>query len=285
MNLRSKVWMSACAAALLGVSSLAAQNPGAGAPERLPAPTPAPAPAHGAVHAAPTYHYQPACCQPDCCGGHALGWSFGAEAVYLRPHESEDDVSGHDYEIGYRIWGAVESDGLGLRVRYFDWDESSPGSGNNDTYEITVVDIEVTMGMELGCGFNLTGSAGVRYAEYSDIVDFGEGSRDIDGIDESYGLVIGLELSRCLCGNTAAYASFRHAFMFGDEADESSTNDKYQTYTITELQLGVEFRCECGFGDIFVRGGAEAQFWAGVNDDDSENFGLFGGFFGVGIRK
>lgn len=281
MNLRSKVWMCACAAALLGVSSLAAQDKGVAAPKPMPATAgaPAAAPAHGAIVAAPTYHYQPACCQPDCCGG-GCGWSFGAEAVYLRAHVSEVDLSGHDYEIGYRIWGGVESDGLGLRVRYFDWDESSPNQGDFDSHEITVVDIEVTMGMELGHGFNLTGSAGLRYAEFLQRV-----SSSLDGIDESLGLVIGVEVSRDVCCNTAAFASFRHAFMFGDEADNFSNPDEFQAFTITELQLGVEWRSESPMGMFFIRGGAEAQFWAGVSDDDSENFGLFGGFIAVGLRK
>jgi hypothetical protein len=68
---------------------------------------------------------------------------------------------------------------------------------------------------------------------------------------------------------------------YGKDVD----GDDFQTFTITEVQVGAEYRCDLGSCCLFVRGGVEAQFWAGVSDDDTENFGLIGGFVGVGVRK
>ena len=70
----------------------------------------------------------------DCCD--RSGCIVGAEVLLLRAYESDGDFNDVNYDEAFRFWiGWQGAGGLGVRLRYFDYDETG---ANGDTVRIGV---------------------------------------------------------------------------------------------------------------------------------------------------
>ena len=147
---------------------------------------------------------------------------------------------------------------------------------------MTVIDFEVTDRFQLGHWDGLL-SGGLRYADYQEFGFF-----DAEQMDDSVGLVLGVELYRPVIGGLSIYGHARYSFQFAETGLDNGFPMEDTLFSIGETQLGVEWsRCGPAGGNWFVRGAVETQYWSGgtIGDGDSEDLGLIGGVFAVGITR
>ena len=221
------------------------------------------------------------CCCCDCWCNPCCGWTGSAEIVFLRPHDSlPDTISGTDLQTGTRITLAHMNDcGRSWRVRYLHYhnDAWDLGNGAGETLTINVWDIEYAARFELGCNWRGEIAAGLRHAEFDDNSD----PANATSYDSTIGPVISAEVRNELWCDVDIFALYRRSQQFG--TDENS--DDLGTFGITEIQVGAEVtRCVAG-NDLFIRGFIEAQEWAGIEDGASDDLGLIGLGFAVGLAR
>ena len=237
--------------------------------------------------------YGKGCCDDACCGS----GSFYGEFQYLRlqAYSSEGDAFSFsdeqpDPDNGYRInLGYEGCNGVGVRVRWFDYDGVQDIDGDDGGLDLDYFDIEVT---EAICICNLQGviSAGYRhgnYAEYLEnfaVVDF-----------EGDGVTFGALLQHDLTCHVGLYGWVQHSLLFGDYDStfdfgegEGGGIETFSAEGIvmgwTEAQFGAQYSTCVGGYNAFVRGGVEAQHHVGIADDNSENTGLLGWFVSGGVN-
>jgi hypothetical protein len=218
-------------------------------------------------------------CNDSCCDSccDQSGWYGGAELVALKVHQTEGLHDDADYQVGTRLWlGAQRSDGLGLRLRWFDYTQLI--EADEDLVDIENIDLELTDAFVLGHWSGLV-SGGVRYTDYHEIVDDGNTETNISAT----GLTFGLQANRALRGRLSLFAALQESIMFGDDRENDADNI---TFSITEMQLGLQVdRCLDNGGVMFARTGVEGQYYSGSSDFDSEGLGLFGFFLTVGVMR
>ena len=221
--------------------------------------------------------YDSACSTP--------GLLFGAEIAFLKPHHSEGQTQGYDYEATPRIWiGWQTESGLGLRARWFEFDgvSTNPASFYQDL-NMMLLDLEVTDTFTLGSKWSGVLSGGFRYAEYREE----RSAQTFNEMDGAMGLVAGVELYRPITCNVSLFGMGRTSFLYADSISLNGVkgNDDY-TFAVSELQLGAEYRrVLSGTTYLFARAAAEAQFWTGVSGDRSQDVGLLGGAFALGLAR
>ncbi len=227
------------------------------------------------------------CCDDGGCDAwpcYTPGLVFGAELTFLRPFQSEGQMAGFDYTAAPRLWiGWQNSNGLGVRFRWFEYDGSGADASSQYTdVGMETMDLEVTDTFTLGKKWNGLLSAGVRYAEY-DERSAGGGILETDG---ALGLVVGAELYRALTCNLYLFGIGRTAFMYTDKTNDLGSPNPDSTFSISELQVGVEYRRYLsGTTRLFARAAVEGQYWAGVSDGDTEDTSLIGGVFAIGLAR
>ncbi len=190
-------------------------------------------------------------------------WEISVAAVYLKAHSNEGQFNSQDEEFGFRLEAAYQNGGLGVRVRYFDW-EGSGGSSYNPS--VSSFDLELFDGFQLG-GWDGEYAFGLRYAEY----DEGDNT-SFDG----WGPTVAIDLTHGLSGAFSVYANARASLVYGD--NDYDYDDSF--VPIVELGLGIQYDIsDC----TYVRLGLEGQNWASISDNDNEDTGLFGGALEVGF--
>lgn len=208
------------------------------------------------------------CC--DCWCNPCCGWIGSAEILFLRPHDNyADSTSSNRYETGSRYMiGHMDECGRSWRLRYFEfYHPDFDGSG----LQMETLDAEYAGRFTLGCNWRGELSAGLRWAEYRD---------DSSLYSETIGPVIGAEVRNCLWCDVDIFALARQSIQFGEQ-----DNDESGTFSITELQVGLEVtRCVAGT-EIFARTMIEAQSWQGPEDAAGEDTGLIGYGFAVGLAR
>lgn len=219
-------------------------------------------------------------------GDNGLGLYVGGEVPLLKPFQSEGEAPGFDLEAGHRVIGGIEgNDGLGLRVRWFQWDQFNQNNAGGQPFieriDLETVDVELTKKIHIGSVLAVA-SAGYRYADYR---EFGFG--DADQMRNSNGLVAGLELSHMVTDYLSIFGKARASMQFASKGLDNGAPVSDLFFTTSEVQLGAEATL-WKFGDggrLFVRGAAEAQGWSGgvIGDGDSEDLALFGGAFLAGV--
>ena len=247
-------------------------------------------------------------CNP-CC--RSQGWFGSAQAVWLKPHHTDGtgfaQVGGNvetDAELSPRLeLGYARCDGLGWRVRYWEYDHAFVGGHPMEPFGIGwdtwVGDFEVVDSTALGCDCDATFSLGYRHVEYAETLD---GGGPIIKAFEGDGLTASVELRCPLTCGWGLFANTRGSALYGEEdlsfleddvvsfAFHQEANVKY----IWEAQAGIEWiRCHpCG-GYWFARAFGEVQYWDAfgiglvVNDsgdfarDSSVGFAGFGFSLGV----
>lgn len=221
-------------------------------------------------------------CADHCCS--TPGMVAGAELVLARVFGSDNGMRGHDYEFAPRLWlGWQGANGVGARVRWFEYFEANPASPDDSDLHVMTFDVEATSTLPMGSNWRGLLSGGIRYAEYDEL---DEGGGPVLG-KHGAGPLIGAELHRNLSYRLNMYGIVREAIIFGNGINTFSPGaDDYEIFAITEIQLGVEWnRALAGTARLFARAGVEGQFYHQVGDDDEEAFGLFGGILSVGILR
>jgi len=243
--------------------------------------------------------------------GYDVTWYAGGEVPYLNVHESGLSIPGlgiaapnYGQEPGLRLWlGRENCDGLGFRVTWFDFEDSTTsdvlGATLSSGYDVYAWDLEVTQRGRF-CRWDLLASGGVRIAgiEQHLSVDALGGVglvRDFDGA----GLTAAFGASRALGGsNLSLYSNLRGSLLYGDADVELDLGGPgppppfvaelpNQTIAVWEIQLGVEYRRDFSRATLLARLGVEGQLWEqppvllGLGDD---NVGLFGPTFGLGVE-
>ena len=211
------------------------------------------------------------CCCCDCWCNPCCGWVGSAELVFLRPHDSYSDsaTSGEFQSASRWMVGSMDGCGRTWRARYYEFRHDD---FDDDALHQLIVDAEYAARFELGCNWRGELAAGLRYAEYED--------NDMD-YRKTIGPVISAEVRNQLWCDVDIFALYRRSQQFGTE----ESDDERGTFGITELQVGAEVvRC-IGGNDMFLRGFIEAQEWAGIEDNSSEDLGLIGFGVAVGLAR
>lgn len=196
------------------------------------------------------------------------GLTGSAEVVWLRYQDSEPDSWTNEFQTGSRFnLGYMDSVGREFRARYF---EVYIDGGTDPFWSFSTLDLEYAARFRLGPNWRGDLSIGARDAR------FHEGGEN--NYEDTIGPVIGLHLeTNVLWDRLMLFSNVRYSNQFGEDVE----NEALGSFSITELQVGLELNRPMGAGIGFVRGGFEAQHWAGVDDNDSEDAGLIG--FGAAI--
>ncbi len=225
----------------------------------------------------------------DCCWDWWTSPNCGivgsAEVVWLRPQYSSPATEvGTTYHHGSRFTlGYLNNCGREWRVRYFELHGDtlvrSP-SVDNFVLDMNYWDVEYAARFALGCNWAGEISLGARYAS----VDDNRLSRV--RFEDTIGPVIGLHLkSDVLFWDIHGFGNLRYSHQFGTGSDESSERQNLASFSITELQLGLEWSRTVNLGTVFVRGFFEAQKWDGDFDSSDEDIGLIGYGVGLGLTR
>ncbi|MDH3717933.1 MAG: hypothetical protein OES79_07405 [Planctomycetota bacterium] len=217
----------------------------------------------------------------DCgCGDSCWDWwtnpcrglTGSAEVVWLRPQATDPNTNlGTEYHHGSR-WtvGYLNECGRELRLRYF---ELGAQDGDSDFINIWTLDIEYAGRFELGSNWAGEFSLGARYADYHD--------QDDNNFVDSGGPVLGVYLkSDELFRSTNVFGNVRYSHQFGHDDDGD-----LGSFSVTEVQAGLEWTRQMCAGNAYLRLFAEAQNWAGDFDGSDEELGLIGAGVALGLTR
>lgn len=207
------------------------------------------------------------CCCDPCYGG----WYAGAEAVILLDHGT-DGYKADNSEVGYRLWAGYEGcDGLGVAVRFFDYDNGGDSEYGN---ELWYLDLELTTNFCI-CNTDITLSGGYRHADVHLQDDYAIWNN-------ANGVTFGMRVSRDISCNLTAFAWLQESFLYGtDDYDDYSTSH----FNWTEAQLGVQYNTCVAGTSAWLRAGVEAQDIAAPFDSYYYDApGEFGYFIGGGVN-
>ena len=216
------------------------------------------------------------CCCDDCCS--RAGFVGGAEILWLKAFQSEGNFGDFGYRTGYRAWaGWQRDDGLGVRVRYFDYFQRSNNVG--DVFDVSMIDLEVFDSYQLGPNWNLLVGAGIRQMDYIEQTFDGRLSTGIHGL----GPVATAELYRYFNDSFSLYAIGRESIIFGSQSGPGTGVDT--TGNVLEMQLGAQANYDYGSSILVARVGWEAQIYNGVSQADSEAASLVGGVASIAVMR
>ena len=239
----------------------------------------------------------------DCYPCRPAHLDFGAELTYLAPNSTTGlGPSGiaffpsSEMLPSWRSWiGYTGTNGLGLRLRYWEFDHLVTNGVNAFTYglDASTVDLELTFSKSFVNEWDVLLSGGVRHlAFHEDRTAIGTSSVDSD----LTGLLVGAEVRRNLVGGFRAYGLARTASVFGDLTGEVPSGFivhlEGRNVFMYESQLGVEYCRETCCGELSLRVGAEVMHWDSVSyknisgtDSTAESVGLVGLVTGITLRR
>src|SRR5262245_48226931 len=213
------------------------------------------------------------CC--ECCG--RSGFVAAGEIMWLKAYQSDGDFGDFNFRDGYRFWVGYQGDsGLGARLRYFDYFQRAPNTG--DFINIYALDGEIYDNVAIGCYWDLIVGAGFRVLGY-EASDAGPG-RVTDAL-WGVGPVVTAELYRHLGDRAALYAITRQSIIVGSGRDDGTVTQD-TTGSVTELQLGLQLHTYWGNSLVFGRLGWETQAYYDI-DDGEELVTLMGVAFSGGV--
>jgi len=215
-------------------------------------------------------------CNDCCCRS---GFIVAGEIAWLKAYQSDEDAAFTDFNFreAYRFWiGYQRDDGLGGRLRYFDYFQRA---NNGDFIDIYTLDLEVYDQVELGCYWDLLVGAGFRVLGYQD----SDGEGDPESLHSLWGVgpVVTAELYRHLGDRAALYAIARQSIIVGTGADDGNRQED-DTGSVTELQLGLQLHTYWGDSLVFGRVGWETQGYYDIHDGE-ELVTLMGAAFTGGV--
>lgn len=222
-------------------------------------------------------------CDKGCDDGCSrAGWVGSSELLFLKPFSSENEVVGageYNYRTGYRgTFGWQRYDGLGFRVRFFDYFQREPADARID---ISSLDGEVYDSLVDNETWYISVGAGIRYLDY-----FEGDNPDPEAGDSLTGVgpVITAELQRHVTDRLSLYAVTRAAIIVGN-SNEFGSIEPDETASIYELQVGGQWSRPWRSAVVFGRIGWEAQYYSGISDTDTEDLSLMGAVLAGGIMR
>jgi len=219
----------------------------------------------------------------DCCGSSRSSSCRNRSSSWLRPccpisqfdtefllfavNNSENEIGDtqNDFNGGLRLtYSKVNQQGQIFRVRYFNFGSTLEGGGNR--IEMETIDTEIGRRFTLGGGLKGEFTGGVRYASFDE--------RNNLSYDTTLGPLVSLQLRGRKFLRGTSFVNLRHSWQFGDGNDGGV--DVPGTFKISEVQFGLEWRRASRLGTMVFRTALEAQNWNGVQDEDTEDIGLYG---------
>jgi hypothetical protein len=244
--------------------------------------------------------FEPCCHCPGFWGMAELMWFkyHRADGVRTGTDEAGDDAE-FDLEITPRITvGYVGQDGLGFRIRYWDFEhdalDNDNGFVNVDTY---TWDFEVFDTFCLNRNWDLEIAAGIRYNEFEETLFDDEPDLRVNRF-EGFGIIVGAELRRLVGANGALFARARGTILMDNKNIinvGATTNQTVELVDVvvgtTELAFGYDLIApQCDGSYYFLRLQAEWQTWYNYSSafEDTEDNQDFGGpadvgFAGLGV--
>jgi hypothetical protein len=215
------------------------------------------------------------CCD-DCCKAGFIG---GGEVLWLKTFEGDGAFGDFNYDDGFRFWiGYQGAGGLGIRFRYFDFDQEAD---NGDLFDTKHTDLEIYDTVQIGCNWDLLVGAGIRYLDINFSTTEGETLQSFTGP----GPVVTAELYRHISDRAALYAIGRESILVGNFRDDGTLQED-STLMVSELQLGGQLHREMSSGALlFGRAGWEAQYYHDLSDDNETPISLIGVGFSAGIMR
>ncbi len=246
-------------------------------------------------------------------------WAMG-ELLILKYHRADGARVGtagkhenapSDFDLAPRLsLGWVGCDGLGVRVRWFDFEDSAQAEKEKNshlTVDTYTIDVEVFDTFCLNRNWDLEIAAGIRYNEFEETMIDDDETRfnHFNG----FGIVASAELRRLVGCNGAIFVRTRGAILADDKdvfnneqgnvwADQCVTLKDVIVGQI-ELAFGYDYIVpQCDGSYYFARVQAEWQNWynysssfVDTNDNANERFGGpsdvgFAGFgFALGVAR
>lgn len=250
------------------------------------------------------------------------GYYGGAEIMWLKPFSTGvtpvlvDGSSANEFLPGWRLWGGYQNcDGLGWRVNWWQWDQSSTGATDLIFDQPTIVDTRIVFQkldllatqMVSFRRWDLTLLGGVTYAgnQFDSQISDPIGPQSISGAArfDGWGLTTGLLAYRDIprLSGLKGYGGVQWSGVYGNsvlsETDGADSNRLALDGTmlnILELKVGTQYERQLGKGAIgFLSAGFEAQYWSGLGSPlygeffflSGNNLGLVGFTVGTGIRR
>ncbi|MBC8128205.1 MAG: hypothetical protein H8M99_13775 [Gloeobacteraceae cyanobacterium ES-bin-144] len=158
------------------------------------------------------------------------------------------------------------------------------------------------IGLRWGTFDESSSDADTEYDRSGVVTDYDKDSYDSEF--SGLGIVIGVDGTLSMSNGFSAYGTFKQSVLFGktkysydnksyflngqnvyvDSSSPSNSSESDTVLAISELGLGVQY--DFCFSNVAanIRLGVEAQYWAGLSNDDSENTGLAGFVLGANFR-
>ncbi|MBC7854052.1 MAG: hypothetical protein IAF94_11495 [Pirellulaceae bacterium] len=223
----------------------------------------------------------------DCC---RRGWIAGAELVFLKPFQSEGQLTDMNHRSGFRGWiGFQREDGLGLRLTGFDYFQrggTAAGAGPRSVVDTSYIDVEAIDSFNV-CNWNLLVGGGIRYddSRIESPLSSGIGG-NVNSRFTGAGPVVSVQLTRAVNENISLFGGLRSSILAGSNPTVGAGRADDTLLSMQEIQVGGQFNRALGRGGIgFIRSGVEGQWYSGFADGDSEDLTLLGGFISVGIMR
>jgi hypothetical protein len=211
----------------------------------------------------------------DRCAGIVTGLDF----LLLRPFadgglaDGGPGAASMNYQPAYRVYGGYQNaDGLGARIRYFEFDRGTTLATNQFGVEARYLDLEATQAVDFR-RWNLLVSGGLRYAEYSldRTIGVGTARTGVLGGFDGIGLTFGVQGTRDLnrSGSLRLVTSGRWSAVYGNGSIDTTPATpggvavRDDLAQILEINVGPQWRRKMRNGGYLTLGaGFEAQYWA-----------------------
>ncbi len=253
---------------------------------------------------------------PAPCSDCEQGVTLGLEALYMRAYQSEGTYESGDWDFGGRAsLGYQFNDCLFTKVTYFGYksdvyEYSDPDNDDDeDQYnyeedadiEVSYLDWVVGQHFKPSEKFTLSPYVGLRWGTFDENYNESENNDGDTQNDKEtaefsgLGLLIGVDGTRSICNGFSIYGTAKTSILFGNTDYRDSTTYNYQpgnsdSYSedtlafVSELGLGAQYDFAISNVAATIRLGAEAQYWSGCTDGDTEDAGLIGFVLGANFR-
>jgi hypothetical protein len=203
------------------------------------------------------------------CKDRGCGWVGGVEFLLLKPYAGGGYLSSGtaqmNFNPAYRLTlGRQNADGLGARIRYFEFDRGATGVGNDIGVEARYFDAELTQAVDFRRS-SLLFSGGLRYAQYEAANNLATPAPTSFGFD-GFGLTFSGQATRDLTksGSLRMVSTARWSAVYGNSkfgAANTHVNDNL--VNIFEINIGPQYRRQLRRGAYLTLGGGfEAQYWS-----------------------
>jgi hypothetical protein len=224
------------------------------------------------------------------------------EVIWLRYHRADGvrvgtdggDDEEFDFEITPRLTvGWVRSDGLGARIRYWEFDHNSNDDGDVDRLDVDTYtwDFETFDTFCLNRNWDLEIAAGARYNEFREaMIDPGDNQVRLNSFS-GYGGLVGAELRRLVGTSGAIFVRARGALLMSDKDVFNNSGAQQERLVdvvvgMTEYAFGYDYIMPMTAGAYaFARVQAEWQNWYNFSSgfEDTANTQDFAGPADVGF--